>query len=184
MAFSMADLAVRYAEALLVAARREGALQVVMDEMQLLARGFSGNADVFRSPIFPVREQLATVDYVLGDRFHPLTKRFFRLLAVMRRLGGIGRITEAFVKLARKEMRRIDLHLTVSEEIEPEAASELVRAACSKGLFDPRYQEDINLIISEDKSLLGGFIAECEGMSWDCSLRARLGDVSKLLRSV
>jgi len=177
----MADLAVRYAEALLMAARREGALPVVEEEMGYLAHEFSQSADVFSSPIFPVREQLATLDFVLGEEFHPLTKRFVRLLASMRRLGGIGKVAEIFAKMARKEMKQIDLHITVYEGVTPEKASELVEAACLKGLFDSRRRDRVNLQISEDRGLLGGFIAECDGISWDCSLRTRLNDASKVM---
>ena len=180
----MADLAVRYSAALLKAARQENALPVVTEEIQLLAREFSQWADVFYSPVFPLREQLATVDYVLGNSFHPLTKRFFCLLASMHRLGGIGKIADIFVKLALKEMKRIDLYITLYEEASPEMASELVWAACEKGLFDSQYRDTINLHISVDKSLLGGFFAECEEKIWDCSLRARLDDMAKVIRKI
>jgi len=180
----MADLAGRYAEALLKAAVRDGALQVVSDEMRFLAREFSQSADVFYTPLFTPREQLATVDYVLGDNFHPLTKRFIRLLADMERLGGIKKIAGAFDRLARKEMGRVDLNLTVYEEAPPEMTSKLVQAACIKGMFGQRDSGDIDLNVSVDKSLLGGFIAECEGIGWDCSLRSRLVDMSKAIRKI
>jgi len=193
----MVDLAIRYAEALLKAARYVDALPVVVDEIEYLAREFSQSAKEFYMPAFTVREQLSTVEYVLADKFHPLTKRFVCLLATMRRLGGIGKIADAFVRLANKDMGRIDLHITVYEEATPETRSELVRAACDIGLpgafgltersndmnaAPAHHREGINPIFSVDKSLLGGFIAECDGMSWDCSLRARLADVSKVIR--
>jgi len=177
----MADLPVRYAEALLMAARREGALPVVTEEIGYLAREFSRSAGEFSSPIFPVREQLATLDFVLGDRFHPLTKRFVCLLASMRRLGGIEKVADTFTKMARKEMKQIDLHLAVYERITPDEASVLVQASCDKGLFDSRERERVNLHISKDSGLLGGFVAECDGISWDCSLRTRLNDASKVM---
>ena len=180
----MADLAVRYAEALLKAAKRENALPVVAEEIEFLAHEFSHSAMVFYSPVFSVREQLATVDYVLGDNFHPLVKRFFCLLAAMRRLGGIEKIANTFALLAHKEMKRIDLFIKVYDEIDPEMVPELTEAVCKKGLFDPSFLADISPHISVDKNLLGGFIAECEGISWDCSLRTRLNDASKAMRRV
>ena len=181
---AMADLAIRYAEALLAAAKKENAIPALTEEIRLLAHEFSKCADVFYAPVFPVREQLATVDYVLGDDFHPLTKRFIRLLASMRRLGGIAKIADAFEKLAMKEMKQTDLYITVFEDATPEIASELVQAACGKGLVDPEYQDNINLHLSVDKSLMGGFFAECEGKCWDSSLRARFNDMAKALRKI
>ena len=178
----MADVAARYAEALLMAAKRENALAVVSEEMEFLSREFALCADSFYSPVFSVREQLSTVEDILGDSFHPLTKRFFCLLASMRRLGGVVKITENFTVLAHKEMNQIDLQLTVFEEITSDMAAKIVQTAGEKGLFDPLYRENINLHITQDNRLLGGFIAECEGISWDCSLNRRLSDVSKVIQ--
>ena len=180
----MSDWTVRYAEALLKAAEQEAVLPRVTEEMQLLALEFSPWAKVFYAPVFPVREQLATVEYALGDRFHPLTKRFFCLLASMRRLGGIGRITGHFVKMALNEMHQIDLYITVHDDASLELASGLLQAACDKGLFEARYRDTVNLHMSVDKGLLGGFFAECEGMTWDCSLKERFNSMAKAIRKV
>ena len=180
----MADIAVRYAQALLTAARLENALPVVVEDMKVIEGGFAGLTDVFFTPVFHIRDQLETVDYVLGDNFHPLTKRFMRLLATMRRLGGICAIARDFIKLARKEMKQIDLRLTVFEETSPEQAATLVRHACGKGLFDAQYLDGICVQILVDKGLMGGFMMECEGTSWDCSLKARWSDMEKAIRKV
>jgi ATP synthase F1 delta subunit len=180
----MINLASRYAEALLTAAKRENALKVVTEEMKTLACEFSGSTKVFSAPVFPVREQLATVSSVLGDHFHPLTKRFVCLLVSMRRLGGIGRIAAAFDKLARREMGQIDLFFTVYEDPAPKMKAELIQAAGGKGLFNPDCRENIELHFEIDKTLLGGFVAECDGISWDCSLRSRLTEMSKVIRKI
>jgi F0F1-type ATP synthase delta subunit len=180
----MADLAFRYAEALLTAAKRENALPVVTDEMQFLACEFSRSADVFRAPVFAVKDQLATVDYVLGDKYHPLTKRFICLLASMHRLGGITVIADTYVKMALKEMGQIDLYITAYEETTPEMASEIVQGACEKGLFESKYKDKLSLHITADKGWLGGVVAECDGLIGDWSLRTRLLDMSQAIRKI
>ena len=195
----MADAAIRYADALLTAAKKENALAQVAEDLSSLAVEFAQSAMVFSAPVFPVREQLATVDYALGDKFHPLTKRFFCLLASMRRLGEIEQIAAAFDKIACKEMGKIDLRLEVyadvpsadlpsadvpSADISPELIGKLVDAAGVKGLYDPENKKNIRLSYKVEKSLLGGFIAECDGLSWDCSLRTRLVDMGKLIRKI
>ena len=180
----MADAAVRYADALLTAARKENALAEVAQELSFLSLEFLQGHAIFSVPAFPVREQLATVDYVLGDTFHPITKRFFCLLASMRRLGEIELIAAAFDKMACKEMGKIDLHLDVYSDDSPELKDTLVYAAGKKGLFNPEDINNIRLRYKVDKSLLGGFIAECDGLSWDCSLRTRLVDMGKLIRKL
>jgi len=223
----MADPAARYAEALLMAAKQENAVQIVVDEMGFLAREFAQSASMFRSPVFPVREQLATVEYALGDKFHPLTKRFICLLASMRRLGGIAKITDTFRALAQKDMNKIELRITVHEEATPEMEEKIIQACkkrglipaeqainadnpvptnhsppveCSKHPASPVHNSEFRIPNSEfgkfripnselvnfsvDKSLLGGFIAQCEGIVWDCSLRTRHNDITKLMRKV
>jgi len=178
----MTDLTVGYADALLKAARHENAVPIVSEEMQYLAREFSQNARVFYAPVFSVREQLATVEYILNGHFHPLTKRFMCLLASMRRLGGIVKITDAFVELVTKEMRKIDVYITAYDELLPDLESDLIQTACGKGLFDSQYLPNIEIHTAVDKDLLGGFIAECDGISWDCSLKTRLLEASKVIR--
>jgi F0F1-type ATP synthase delta subunit len=41
-----------------------------------------------------------------------------------------------------------------------------------------------NLIIryKVDRELLGGFIMECDGISWDCSLRTRLNTLRRSVK--
>jgi len=185
----MADAAVRYAEALLTAAKKENALAEVAGDVSSLSPEFAQSSAIFSAPVFPIREQLATVNYALGDKFHPVTKRFFCLLASMRRLGDVEQIAAAFDKMACKEMGMIDLHLDVYSDVpsaddSSEIKDKLVQAAGVKGLYDPQNKKNIRLSYKVDKSLLGGFIAECDGLSWDCSLRTRLVDMGKLIRKV
>jgi len=185
----MVDAALRYAEALLTAAGKENALAEIAQDLIALSLEFTQSAAVFSSPVFPVREQLATVNFVLGDKFHPITRRFFCLLASMRRLGEIEQISAAFKRMACKEMGIVDLHLDVFSDDPPadgtsEIKDKLVHAAGVKGLYDPGNIKNIRLNYKVDKSLLGGFIAECDGLSWDCSLRTRLVDLGKLIRKV
>jgi len=184
----MADAAVRYAEALLTAAKKENALAEVAGDVSSLTHEFVQSSAIFSAPVFPIREQLATVNYALGDKFHPVTKRFFCLLASMRRLGDVEQIAAAFDKMACKEMGMIDLRLDVFSDVpsandSSEIKDKLVQAAGEKGLYDPQ-NKNIRLSYKVDKSLLGGFIAECDGLSWDCSLRTRLVDMGKLIRKV
>ncbi|MCL2271928.1 MAG: F0F1 ATP synthase subunit delta [Treponema sp.] len=180
----MADAAIRYAEALLTAAKKENALAEVAQDLSSLAFEFLQCYAVFSAPVFPVREQLATVNYALGENFHPITKRFFCLLASMRRLGEIEQIAAAFDRIACKEMGKIDLHLDVYADESSELKEILINAAGVKGLYDPQNKKNIRLNYKVNKSLLGGFIAECDGLSWDCSLRTRLVDMGKLIRKV
>jgi F0F1-type ATP synthase delta subunit len=180
----MSDAALRYAEVLLTAAKHEDALAVITDEINILANGFSDCSKVFSSPVFPVRDQLSTVDTVMYDKFHPLTKRFICLLAKMRRLGEIGQIAELYSEIARREMGQVDLHMTVYEEPAEEMAADLIGAACEKGLFRPDYRENVNIRFTVDKSLMGGFVADCDGKSWDCSLISRFAELSKMLRKI
>ena len=180
----MADAAIRYADALLTAAKKENALEQVAQDLNTIVPEFAQSSAIFSAPVFPVREQLATVDYALGNTVHPLTKRFFCLLATMRRLGEIEQIAEAFDKMACKEMGKINLHLDVYADGTSEIKDKLINAAGVKGLYDPQNKKNIRLSYKVDKSLLGGFIAECDGLSWDCSLLTRLVDMSKLIRKV
>jgi F-type H+-transporting ATPase subunit delta len=178
----MIDIAGRYAEALLTAAKEQDALETVTGELAMLAGAFSPYAKVFAAPVFPAREQHATVEAVLGGDVHPLTKGFFELLVTMRRLGNIAHIAAVFDRLARAEMGRVDLSFTVFEQPAPELAERLIKAAEDVGLVHTRDRSRVEPHYRVDKGLLGGFVAECGGVSWDCSLRARMNKMAKELR--
>jgi len=180
----MADASIRYADALFTAAKKENALEQIAQDLSSLALEFAQSAALFSSPVFSVRDQLATVNYALGDKFHPITKRFFCLLADMRRLGEVEQIAAAFDKMACKEMGIINLRLDVYADETSEIKDKLIKAAGEKGLYDSQNKKNIRLNYKIDKSLLGGFVAECDGLSWDCSLRTRLVDMGKLIRKV
>jgi F0F1-type ATP synthase delta subunit len=180
----MSDAGLLYAEVLLAAAKNENVLTEVTGEIKALALGFSGYSKEFSSPVFPVREQLDTVDAVLEGRCHSLAKRFICLLVSMRRIGEIEQIAEMYDEIARREMGQVDLHMTVYEEPAPEMVPGLVSAACKKGLFSPGCRENVNIRFTADKNILGGFVADCGGKSWDCSLRSRFVEVSKMIRKV
>jgi F0F1-type ATP synthase delta subunit len=178
----MVDVAGRYASALLAAAKAERALPAVAEDMRLLARGLSAGAKAFASPVFPVREQMKTVDAVLGSSVSPLTAKFVRLLVSMRRLGSIGHIAAVFDEMARKDMGDIDLYFTVFEPPAPDTQKKLIGAAGKRGLYHASSGGSVKPRFDVDTTILGGFIAECEGLSWDCSLRSRFVELSKSMR--
>jgi F0F1-type ATP synthase delta subunit len=178
----MVNAAIRYAEALLTAAKQENVLPQVYDDMATLTLALSDGARAFSSPVFPLREQIATADAVLGDGFQPLTKRFVELLVAMRRMGQFKIVATTFDRIARKEMGIVDLHFTVFDDPAPEVASELVHAASEKGLFHDARPENVKPRFEVDKAILGGFVAESEGVSWDCSLKTRFMEMAKVLR--
>lgn len=180
----MADASLRYAEALLAAAQQENALAIVTKEMRALAHAFAPVAATFRAPVFPACEQVSVVNEALGNDTHPLTKRFFVLLAERRRLGLLPRIAALFDRMACKALGEVHLYLTVYAATRPEMIPKIIEALGRKGLFDPVHKENVKLHIEVDSRLLGGFIAECDGITWDGSLRSRLVDLSKVIRKL
>jgi F-type H+-transporting ATPase subunit delta len=180
----MIDVDVRYAESLIKAADMENALFEVAGDMRSLAVAFSQCANLFKAPIFPVREQLAVVNDVLGGRLHPLSMRFISLLAEMRRVGDIEHIASLFEHLANKAMKKTELYITVFDEASEPLKTNMVEAAVGKGLIKPDSAERLIIKYTIDKSILGGFIMECDGFSWDCSLRTRLNAASGAVRKM
>jgi len=63
--------------------------------------------------------------------------------------------------------------------IDSDEVDKIVQAAQKKGLIESTSRDKLYLDIKLDKSILGGFIAECNGLTWDCSLRSRFNSISK-----
>lgn len=178
----MVDIDARYANVLLKVALAENSASEVAEDMSLLRQGFSACAESFNSPIFTVKEQTDTVACVLDGKLHPLTMRFMYLLASMRRLGNIARIAAVFEHLSNKAAGFTELTITYCESLPKETEAALIKAAQSKGLIKARAADKLKIYKKADKGLLGGFVMECDGISWDSSLRTRLTDMAKTMR--
>jgi len=89
----------------------------------------------------------------------------------------IEKIAMQFEKLAEKDFAQTQIIITVFSE--DDDVQEILGAAKSKGIVT---STDANILTKVDKSIMGGFILECDEIVWDCSVRKRMLEMQRQLK--
>jgi F-type H+-transporting ATPase subunit delta len=159
-----------YARALFEAAKEEGRLERVHEELT----DFVAAADqvhelqsVLESPELDSRAKAALLDQVLGGA-DELVRNFVRLLAEKGRSGEIDEIAREFEALVAREQGILDLELTTAVELSEKDFEELV------GRIGKASGRKVRASRTVDPDLVGGLVLEVGSRRLDASIRGRL----------
>jgi len=167
----------RYAEALYKAALNIGCTDDVAGELLAIEEAKIQSAAYLSNPLVGTRDKAAFIKALLSGKVCPLTLEFILLLTTRRHLKHFRATAEEFRRLSGHG--KVVLHLRVP--FRPKQSQlEQLKASFKKKKLIPADTEDINLHIIEDKDLIGGFVATCDGYQIDTSLKTTL---NKLLRN-
>lgn len=159
-----------YAEALLGAAKENGALAPVRDEYRdfVAALGDSDELRGFlRNPQIESRLKRETLEQLLSgadERF----LNFLRLLTEKDRIGEVEEVHEEFERLLAAEERILELELTTAVELSDEEAHEIV------GQIEQASGRRVVARRSVDPELIGGIVIQAGSQRLDASVRNRL----------
>lgn len=168
-------LASRYAKSLLDLAKEQGALELVLADMELINQICTSNADfvqMLRSPIIKADKKFAILQAILGDKIGPLTTAFIKLLTAKGREFFLPEMTTAYAKQY-KELKHINtVTLTTAVGIDDQLKQNIHDkiVASLKG-------EAVELHTQVDASLIGGFTLEVGDKSFDASIKRDLNDI-------
>ena len=168
----MSELARRYARALYECAPEERPLHDTADALMACAPLW----EALCSPAVRREEKCRVLDRLPLLEGQEYLLRFYRLLARKGRMALLPQIVAAFddCVLEEKESARCVLtctHLPDAREVE-----QLRRAMCRL-----HHKKDVIFDIRRDPSLLGGFVLEMEGVTYDKSVRGALRDLTRQL---
>jgi len=159
-----------YARALFEAAKEEGRLDGVQEELS----DFVATADqvrelqsVLESPELDPRAKAAVLDQVLGDA-DELVRNFVRLLAEKGRSGEIAEIAREFEALVAREQGILDVELTTAVALSEKDFDELV------GRIGKASGRKVRASRSVDPDLVGGLVLAVGSRRLDASIRGRL----------
>lgn len=168
----MSELARRYAQALYEVSPDEQALcataQAMMEDAPLWG--------ALCSPAVQAWEKERVLSRLPVLDGHGLLANFYRLLAEKGRMALLPDILEAFHDLALAGRGAVRCRLTcvrVPDEAEQE---KLKKALCRL-----HHKEDVVFDIHIDPALLGGFLLELEGVTYDKSVRGALAGLTRQL---
>ena len=162
----------RYAKALYGLAREEGRVGEVQGELasmaDLLAESGELRGALFR-PLYPVSERRRVLERV-ADRLEttPVVKNFYLFLVEQRRLVDFEAIRAEYARLADLDVGRIRAEVRTASPLDDAQLDRLRRA------LGGRTDQNVELSIETDPSLLGGAVAKVGDLVFDGSLRSQL----------
>ena len=174
-----APIALGYAQALLKASLKQGSVEKLAKELPAVAPLISRHAVFFFNPRIAGREKAALLREALSGRADGLLVEFLVLLAQRRHLRHLSDIQPEFEKLAAAALGKATVSLRIPYQPGKAMLDKLRAYLAERGLFPPGKKSGVRFEIQLDKSLIGGFIAECGGWSLDASIKTRLVRVEK-----
>jgi len=170
-------IAARYAKSVLDLAIEQNGLEDTLQDMQLLTNVCVQSRDfctMLRSPVVNADKKIAVINAVMGNQLKPLSKAFINLLVSKSREGALPEIALEFVNQYKKLKKISTVKLTTAAPIE-DRVMEAIRSKVAAGM--PGQQ--VEMEVSVDPELIGGFTLEMDHKLIDASVRRDLNDIKK-----
>jgi F-type H+-transporting ATPase subunit delta len=132
--------------------------------------------EILRNPQLDRRAKAAAVDAVAGEA-DPLVRNFLRLLVEKGRAGDLGEIAEEFERLAAAEQGELNVELTTAYELTDEEARAIVAR------IEERSGRKVEATRTVDPALIGGMVLQVGSRRVDASIRGRLDQLGRELRT-
>jgi len=171
-------ISVRYAKALLQFAIENGEEQAVYGEMQTLGETFRAVPALQNALINPTytEEQKAgwLMTAVSGDAKATLSSRRFVSLVVKNgRADMMLFISASYLTLYRKKKHLTEAHLTLARQVNAVLVDRI------RKMLEEKIHAKVEMSVSEDKELLGGFVLEYDTYRLDASVRTQLNELRR-----
>jgi F-type H+-transporting ATPase subunit delta len=159
-----------YARALLEAAKEQGRLSVVREQLgdfDASVRESPELRELLRNPQVDPRAKVSILEALLGGA-DELVRNFLLLLAERGRAAEVEEVEREFERLVAEEEGRIEVELTTAVELSDDEARSIVdqiQQAAGRQVESTR---------KVDPSLLGGIVLQAGSLRVDASVRGRL----------
>ena len=174
------DVAARYAQALFDLAREKGELAAVEADLKSFKAMYADSLDLRRllaSPAFGAEDKGKGLDAIAQKAgFHPVTRKFFGLLAANRRASAAPAAIAAFEALAAAERGTVAAEVTTAVPLTA-AQQKGVQAALRQALG-----KDPEITTRVDPEILGGLKVKVGSRLFDASVRSKLDSLRFALK--
>ena len=175
----MADLGTRYAAALFELAQEGGRLGVIMEQSQFICGTFEGDEGALRiltHPLISASEKSDFIDKVYGAAIHP------DLLGLMKL--AIAKNREAFLLPAlTKLVDMIKRHQNyTTARVVSAVPLDSVQLAKLTGVLSAKLGKKVDITAIVDPAAIAGVSVHVDGYFLDCTVRARLKNMSESLK--
>ena len=166
----MEELAQVYARSLFEVAREHGKMDVVREQLALLADALDRHRELaifFFSPYFSTVEKQDGLARVVQDA-DPTLINFVRLLIENHRMPVLFRIRHEYERLWEQENRLLPVEITSAVELDPQTTESLGRT------IGERAGRTVTLAARVDPEIIGGIVLRVGNSILDASIRGRL----------
>ncbi len=171
----MEEIAEVYSRALFEAAKENGVLDRVHDELGEFAEALSSerNLQVFLfSPYFSSEEKKQGIERIVEDA-DPRLFNFLELLAERHRMPALFRIRSEFDAMWREENRLLPVTVTSAVELDQGIVEDIGRE------IEQQTGQRVELSSSVDPDVLGGLVVRVGNLVLDATVRNRLEQLRK-----
>lgn len=177
----MATVASVYSKALFNVARTEGSVKKVEEELRRLSDVCNQSPEVQKvlfNSLFDSKSREKVADSIASELgVSDLTKKFFKLIALKNRSSYLDVIRESFELLANAETGVLRGRAAVATKLGTAELKELTAAISNK------VGSAVELEQEEDNSLIGGFVVQAGGKTFDSSIRTQLRKLQEVCLS-
>jgi F-type H+-transporting ATPase subunit delta len=132
--------------------------------------------DLLRNPQLDRRAKIAAVEGVAGES-DALVTNFLRLLVEKGRAGEVEQVAEEFERMAAAEEGELSVELTTAYELSDEEARAII------GQIEQRSGRRVEATREVDPELIGGMVLQVGSRRVDASVRGRLEQLGRELRT-
>ena len=177
----MVQVSEKYAEALFSAAVSLGCIDTVAEDMRAMQQFAQRLAWYFKDPRIAGSEKAELVSDALSNLLDQLTLEFIIMILKRGHWRYLHSTADEFMRLSDEHYHRVAVFLHVPFKPEKEMLDKLESSFREKGLI-PEDAEEITMQTIEDKGIVGGFIAFCNGHQIDASIRTQLTKIRRAER--
>lgn len=170
-------ISVRYAKALLEAAKEAKKADQVLKDMLSLDQYFEEIPDfsVFiESPVIPVREKMAFLERISQD-FEEMTLRFLQMITKNKRESFIRMMVKNYIRFYRKQQGILEAVLVTAGTVKEETV-QVIRQKIKDS-----FQAEVELHQRTDEAIIGGFVLRIEDKQLDASVESQLKKIRREL---
>src|SRR6185436_16898347 len=168
-----------YARSVYEADKEEGRVPAVrrdLGDFVEATRQVAELGEILRNPQLDKRAKAAAVDAVAGDG-DPLVRNLLRLLVEKGRGGEVSEVAEEFERMAAADEGELSVELTTAYELSDEEARAIV------GQIEQRSGRKVEANRTVDPELIGGLVLQVGSRRVDASIRGRLEQLGRDLRT-
>jgi F-type H+-transporting ATPase subunit delta len=173
-------VAKRYAKALYDLGREEGLQDKFLGDMEALVSVLDSSEEfraLMESPLYDITLKKRILGQVITQaKLTKYTENFFNILLEKDRFVYLASILDAYRQILDEASGRVRAAVTSAMELDKEEIERI------SGALKKVVKKEVDLDVSVDPSLIGGLIAEVEGMVYDGSVKTQISRLKQSLK--